>query len=93
MAKNEYGFILKRYQQPSYYREVFGNYNAVYVSQMGTKIMIVAVPHFLCSEKLGANIDHYDILRQDADCRRMLACDIKSQKKAIEKLERFLLKY
>ena len=92
MAKNTFGFIQKKYRQPDYEREVFGSCRAYYKAGNGKLFMVVACPHFLCGEKWGANIDHYEVLRQDEDCCRMIACEIKSQKKAMEIMERLLTK-
>ena len=92
MAKNTFGFIQKKYRQPDYEREVFCNCRAYYKSGNGKLFIVVACPHFLCGEKWGANIDHYDVLRQDEDCCHMIANEIKSQKKAMEIIERLLAK-
>ena len=54
--------------------------------------MVVAEPNYLCSEKWGAHIDHYDILRQDENCCRPIRSEIKSQKAAMEIIERLLAK-
>lgn len=93
MAKNTYGFIQKKYRQPHYYQELFCKYNAVYITENGTELMVEANPHFLCSEYLGADIDHYQILRRDTDCRRVLADNIKTQKRAMELIEKYIEKY
>lgn len=92
MAKNTFGFIQKKYRQPDYEREVFSSCRAYYKAGNGKLFMVVACPHFLCGEKWGANIDHYEVLRQDDDCCRMIANEIKSQKKAMEIIERLLAK-
>ena len=92
MAKNTFGFIQKKYRQPDYEREVFCSCRAYYKAGNGKLFMVVACPHFLCGEKWGADIDHYEVLRQDEDCCRMIAYEIKSQKKAMEILERLLAK-
>lgn len=92
MAKNTFGFIQKKYRQPDYEREVFGSCRAYYKAGNGKLFMVVACPLFLCGEKWGANIDHYEVLRQDEDCCRMIANEIKSQKKAMEIMERLLTK-
>lgn len=92
MAKNTFGFIQKKYRQPDYEREVFCSCRAYYKAGNGKLFMVVAYPHFLCGEKWGANIDHYEVLRQDEDCCRMIAYEIKSQKKAMEIIERLLTK-
>ena len=93
MAKNIYGFIQKKYRQPTFYKEFFCHYNAVYVLENGTELMVEARPHFLVSEHLGALIDHYQILVREPDCRRVLKSDIKTQKKAMELLEKYIEKY
>lgn len=92
MAKNIFGFIQKKYRQPDYEREVFCKCRAYYKAGNGKLFMVVACPHFLCGEKWGANIDHYEVLRQDEDCCRGIAYEIKSQKKALEIIERLLAK-
>jgi hypothetical protein len=92
MAKNTFGFIQKKYRQPDYEREVFCSCRAYYKAGNGKLFMVVARPHFLCGETWGANIDHYEVLRQDEDCCRMIAYEIKSQKKAMEIIERLLAK-
>lgn len=92
MAKNSFGFIQKKYRQPDYEREVFCKCRAYYKAGNGKLFMIVACPHFLRSEKWNAPIDHYEILRQDEDCCRVVANDVKSQKKAMEIMERILAK-
>ena len=89
MAKNNRGFILKRYPQPLRYQELFCYWNAIYQGRDGKEYMIEAKPHFLCGEKLGALIDHYKVLRREETCRRVLADNIKSQKQAIEILSRY----
>jgi hypothetical protein len=88
--KNNFGFIQKKYRQPDYEREVFCKCRAYYKADNGNLFMVIACPHFLCAEKWGARIDHYDVLRQDVDCCRPIASDIKSQKKAMEIIERLL---
>ncbi len=93
MAKNQFGFIQKRYKQPIRYREIFLHYNAIYKTVSGKDIMIEARTHFLRSEPIGADIESYDILLQEPDCRRVLRKGIKSQKQAIELLEKFSQKY
>jgi hypothetical protein len=92
MAKNTFGFIQKKYRQPDYEREVFCSCRAYYKAENGKLFMVVAEPHFLVGEKWGANIDHYDVLRQDEGCCRTVRRDIKSQKKAMEILEHCLAK-
>lgn len=92
MPKNYYGFIQKKYRQPDYEREVFCCCRAYYKAGNGKLFMVVACPHFLRSEKWGAPIEHYEILRQDEDCCRCIASEIKTQKKAMEILEKVLEK-
>ena len=92
MAKNTFGFIQKKYRQPDYEREVFCSCRAYYKAGNGKLFMVVACPHFLCGEKWGANIDHYEVQRQDEDCCHGIAYEIKSQKKAMEIIERLLAK-
>ena len=93
MAKNNYGFISKRYRQPDTYREIFGHYNAIYFTKSGGKVMVEAETSYLGSKTIGAEITHYEILRQDPDCRRTLNSGIKTQKKAIELIEKYINKY
>lgn len=93
MAKNTYGFIQKKHRQPHYYKELFCNYNAVYIAEDGTEFMVEANPHFLVAERLGAYIDHYTILRQDSDCRKVIASYVKTQKRAMEIVEKLLEKH
>ena len=90
MAKNTFGFIQKKYRQPDYEREIFCNYRAYYKAGNGKLFMIEACPQSACGEKWGANIDHYNVLHQDEDCCKVIAYDIKSQKKVIEIMERLL---
>lgn len=66
--------------------------NAVYQSKSGKVFYLQARPHFLLSEWEGANIDHYEILRQDSDCRRSIGREYKSMKIAFEVLEKLLKK-
>lgn len=89
MATNSYGFIQKKYRQPNYYQQFFCNYNAIYVTQNGTELMVEAVPHYLCSQRFNARIDSYQILIREPNCRRVLAAGIKSQKRAMELLEKY----
>lgn len=93
MATNSYGFLSKRYRQPVYYRNIFDNYNAVYITEQGNTLYIEAQVHFLCSNKIGVSIESYQILLQKPDHRQILRKDIKTQKKAIEILETLLQKY
>ena len=93
MAKNSCGFIQKKYTQPVYYKELFGNYNAVYYTKSGKEIMVEACPHHLTSEKFGAKIDHYNILLQEPNCRKQLYRSIIFQKQAMELLEKCIEKY
>lgn len=92
MATNKFGFIQKKYRQPNYEREVFCECRAYYKAKNGKLFMIVACPNFLIGEKWGSKIEHYEILRQDEDCCECLAHDIKTQKKAMEIIERLLAK-
>lgn len=92
MAKNGFGFIQKKYRQPDYEREVFCKCRAYYKAENGKLFMVVAEPHFLCSEKWGAPIDHYDVLRQDEDCCKPIKTEIKTQKEAMSIIERLLAK-
>ena len=92
MAKNRYGFVISRYRQPIRYREIFLMWKAIYRSKSGTEYHLQARPHFLNSNWEGAEIDHYEILRQDPDCRRRVCPDKKSMKAAFEVLERLLEK-
>lgn len=92
MAKNTFGFIQRKYRQPDYEREVFCQCRAYYKAENGKKFIIVACPHFLRSERWGAPIDHYEVLRQDEGCCRGIAYDVKTQKRVMEILERLLEK-
>lgn len=92
MAKNTYGFIQKKYRQPNYEREVFCKCRAYYKAGNGKLFMVVAEPHYLIAEKWGAPIDHYDILRQDDDCCRVVRSEIKTQKEAMRIIELLLNK-
>ena len=92
MAKNNYGFIQKKYRQPDYEREVFCKCRAYYRANNGKLFMVEAEPHFLKAEKWGAGIDHYSILRQDEDCCRVIRSDIKTQKETMSVIERLLEK-
>jgi len=92
MAKNNYGFIQKKYRQPDYEREVFCKCRAYYKAKNGKLFMVVAEPHFLKAEMWGADIDHYSILRQDEDCCRVIRSDIKTQKETMSVIERLLEK-
>lgn len=89
MAKNSYGFISKRYPQPIKYDLIFCFWNAIYRGRDGKEYMIEAVPSCLCTAKLDADIDHYEVIRRDEDCRRQLAWGIKSQKQAIEIISKY----
>lgn len=94
MAKNQYGFIQKRYIQPSYYRELFGHFNAIYITNGGEELMIEAqVPLLHSGEILGARIDHYDVLLKTPTSRQVLRSDIKSQKQAVQFVEKLIEKY
>lgn len=94
MAKNRYGFIQKRYIQPSYYRELFGLFNAIYITNGGEEIMVEAQVHPLHSgEMLGAQIDHYDVLLKTPTSRHMLRSGIQSQKQAVEYVQKLIEKY
>lgn len=94
MARNFYGFIQKKYRQPFDYRNYFNNWCAIYHAKSGKEIMIEARTHFLSRlESNSKKIDHYEILLKEPTCRRTLAYDIKSQKKAVELLEKYIEKY
>lgn len=93
MAKNNYGFICSRYRQPYMYDLIFSKYNAKYHTKNGREVMIEAVPHFLSILRPGANVDHYDVLIQEPDCRRVIRSGLKSQKAAIEIIEKLIEKY
>lgn len=92
MAKNTWGFIQKRYRQPDYEREVFCNCRAYYKAGNGKIFFVEARAYFLTGETWGARIDHYDVMRQDETCCRPIRYDIKSQKQAMELIERLLAK-
>lgn len=93
MAKNVCGFICTRYRQPDYYKELFGHYNAVYLTEKGSEVMIEAQTSYLCSKSIGSCITSYDILLQTPKYRKVLVHDIKTQKRAIELIEKFIKKY
>ena len=93
MPNNNCGFILKKYRQPHFYREIFGFYNAVYITEKDNTVMVEARPHFLCSNKINAPIESYQILIQRPDHRYVLRSGIKTQKKAMEILEQIIDKY
>ena len=93
MPKNYYGFIMKKYRQPDCYRKMFCNYAGVYHTANGTELYFEAVPHFLCSNHINANIETYQILIQCSDCRKVLAKGFKSQKAAMEEFEKIYNKY
>jgi len=92
MAKNTFGFIQKKYRQPDYEREVFCNCRAYYKAGNGKTFIVEARSYFLTGETWGANIDHYNVLRQDETCCIPIRSDIKSQKQAMEIIERLLTK-
>ena len=92
MATNNFGFIPKKYRQPDYYREVFCYANAIYHAENGKEFIIVAKPHYSVFEKWGARIDHYEVLRQDDDCRRPMSDELKTMKEAMAILEWLLEK-
>jgi len=93
MATNSYGFILKRYKQPARYEKIFTNWCAIYHTNSGKEIMIEACAHYLSRMENNSKIDHYEILLKEPTCRKPLAYDIKSQKKAVEMLEKFIERY
>ena len=93
MAKNEYGFIQKKYRQPRRYELIFCNWNALYETKQGNTIMVEAIPHCLCSNKHGAKIDRYQILLKEPTCRRPLTREVTTQKQAMEILEKYLAKF
>ena len=93
MAKNDYGFVCKRYRQPYKYDLIFSKYNAVYHTKNGREVMIEAVPHFLAMLRPGLDVDHYDVLIREPDCRRVIRSGLKSQKAAIEIIEKLIEKY
>ena len=93
MAKNQYGFISKRYRQPVRYELIFSNWCGVYHSvknEKTTTYYLEAVPSYLAFNKQGAYIDHYELTWQDVDCRRPIGGHYKTQKAAIEMLEQYL---
>lgn len=93
MPNNNCGFIQKKYRQPDYYKNYFCYYNAVYLTPQGNTLMVEARPHFLRTEKIGAPIESYEIIIQRPDHRQVLHSGIKTQKKAMELLEKLLVKY
>ena len=92
MPKNICGFVPKRYRQPLYYKELFRMWNAVYRSKSGKVYYLQARPHFLNAEWDGANIENYELLRQDPDCRRSVCMPCKTIKAAFDVLEKLLEK-
>lgn len=94
MATNSYGFIQKRYTQPHHYEERFGYFGAIYHTNKGEVLMIEARPHFMHrGNNLDARIDHYDVLLKTPQSWAMLRHDIKSQKQAVQYVERLVEKY
>lgn len=91
MAKNYFNFILKRYRQPDYYREVFCDACAIYRTGNGKQFIVEARP-YMGSNGWGKEIDHYQILKQTDNCRIVLHDNIKSQKQAMSIIERILAK-
>lgn len=92
MATNNFGFIPKKYRQPDYEREVFCRANAFYKAENGKLFIVAAMPHYLCSEKWGARIDHFEILWQDKNCRHMIRSGVKTMKETMAIVERLLEK-
>jgi len=88
MATNSYGFILKRYKQPARYEKIFTNWCAIYYTKQGKEIMIEAL-----NRRENAKIDLYEILLREPTCRFPLVHEIRSQKKAIEWLEKLIERY
>ena len=88
MATNSYGFILKRYKQPARYEKIFTNWCAIYYTKQGKEIMIEAL-----NRRENAKIDLYEILLREPTCRVPLVHEIRSQKKAIEWLEKLIERY
>lgn len=89
MAKNQYGFLSKKYPQPKKYDLLFSSWNAIYNGNDGKEYMIEAVPHYLAFNKNGAEVMEYQVLRQDEDGRRIMGRS-KTQKGAIEILSKYL---
>ena len=92
MATNSYGFILKRYKQQKKKKKIFTNWCAIYYTKQGKEIMIEARPYVL-NRRENAKIDLYEILLREPTCRVPLVHEIRSQKKAIEWLEKLIEKY
>lgn len=92
MAKNCYGFIPKKYPQPAYYKELFSHYNAVYYSETDREFHVEALPHYLCSNPIGARIDNFLILEQTPTHRRKIGGPFKTMKAAMEQLQKWLEK-
>ena len=90
MAKNSYGFINKRYPQPIKYDLIFASWNAIYRGRNGKKYMIEARTSFFKLQHNNNEIEYYNVLMQDEDCRRQLnPRPLKTQKAAIELISKF----
>lgn len=93
MARNQDNFILKRYRQPYNYEKRFQYWNALYHTAKGNTLIIEAKPHFLSSEPEGALIDSYSVLlRKAGEGIKSLFFGLKTQKAAIEKIEKYINK-
>jgi len=88
MAKNQYGFMSKRYPRPKKYDRIFSSWDAIYNGKDGKEYMIEADYSHLAAISEGARIEQYLVLRQDEDCRRVIGRS-KTQKGAIEILSRY----
>ena len=71
---------------------MFCSANAFYKAENGKLFIVAAMPHYLCSEKWGARIDHFEICRQDEKCRHLIRGDVKTMKETMAILERLLEK-
>lgn len=87
--KNVIGFIPKSWEvQPDYYRNIFDNWNAIFIvddgTTLGTEYHLQLVGDILGGKKYANRVE---ILRQDKDCRRpVFHTSFKSIKEAYNKL-------
>lgn len=83
--KNQIGFIPKTWKvQPDYYRNIFDNWNAVFIvddgTNLGTEYHLQLTGDILGGKKYANTVE---VLRQDKDCRRSTSyTQFKSIKKA-----------
>ena len=91
MAKNECGFMSARHPKPDYYKLICNVYNAVYIHpETDVEYMIEGeISNWdKGMMKPNAPIIGYNVLRQDKDCRRQLLPTVKTQKAAVEYLQK-----